>query len=222
MKISDFIFAIPKSIYVCMKLLPFKQAIKLPIVVNSRCKILSLKGKCIITSPISLGLVKIGFNEIGLFDKKYATTILQIDGTLVFKGRARINYNSKIIIGQQGTLEIGSNFDNSAGISIVCWNKIVIGNNVLTSWEILMMDTDFHSTICTDTKHMNEQTGCIEIVGDNVWIGNRAMLLKGTKIPNGSIIGAMSLVNKVFLDENCLLAGNPAHICKKHITLCRE
>ena len=41
-----YIISLPKSIYVCFRLLPIKQAYKLPIIVNYRCKLLDLSGVC--------------------------------------------------------------------------------------------------------------------------------------------------------------------------------
>ena len=40
------------------------------------------------------------------------------------------------------------------------------------------------------------------------------MILKGSKIPSNSMIGACSLVNKEFTEENTVIAGSPAKIIK--------
>lgn len=41
-----YIISLPKSIYVCFRLLPINQAYRLPIIVNYRCKLLDLSGEC--------------------------------------------------------------------------------------------------------------------------------------------------------------------------------
>ena len=46
-------------------------------------------------------------------------------------------------------------------------------------------------------------------IGNNVFIGMNAMILKGVTIGNNVIIGAESLVNKD-IPDNCVYAGNPA------------
>ena len=45
--------------------------------------------------------------------------------------------------------------------------------------------------------------------------------MKGAKIPNNCIVGANSLVNKEFFEENCLIAGTPAKIIKKGVNWSR-
>lgn len=48
-KLLEYTFSLPKSLYVCLKLLPFYQAIKLPIIVRYNVKILSDSGSvCIV------------------------------------------------------------------------------------------------------------------------------------------------------------------------------
>lgn len=48
-------------------------------------------------------------------------------------------------------------------------------------------------------------------IGDNVFIGENAMILMGTTIGNNCIVGANSLVKGVFPD-NVVIAGNPAKV----------
>ena len=64
---------------------------------------------------------------------------------------------------------------------------------------------------------INEETKEI-IVGNDVWIGARATILKGSVIPSHSIIGAMSLISRVFKKEYTVIAGNPAVIIKHNVT----
>ena len=54
-------------------------------------------------------------------------------------------------------------------------------------------------------------------VGNHVWIGEGAFIMKHARIPDNSIVGAMSVVTKAFTDENIVIAGNPAKICKTNI-----
>jgi len=51
------------------------------------------------------------------------------------------------------------------------------------------------------------------IVGDDVWIGHRCILLPGVKIGTGAVIGAGSVVTKD-VPEYAVVAGNPARIIK--------
>ena len=51
-------------------------------------------------------------------------------------------------------------------------------------------------------------------IEENVWIGERSIVLKGSKIGKNSIIGAGSVVAGD-IPENCIFAGNPAKFVKK-------
>lgn len=52
------------------------------------------------------------------------------------------------------------------------------------------------------------------IIGNNVWIGGRVVILPGRKIGNNVVIGANSVVTKD-VPDNCIVAGNPARIVKQ-------
>jgi len=52
------------------------------------------------------------------------------------------------------------------------------------------------------------------IIGDNIYIGPGAKLYGKITIPNGCVIGANSVVNKSFEEENVCIAGVPAKIIK--------
>ena len=51
-------------------------------------------------------------------------------------------------------------------------------------------------------------------IEENVWIGERSIVLKGSKIGKNSIIGAGSVVAGD-IPENCIFAGNPAKFLRK-------
>ena len=56
--------------------------------------------------------------------------------------------------------------------------------------------------------------------GSRISIRNvgQSVILKGSVIPEGCVVGAMTLINKQFEESNCYIAGNPAIIKKTGIT----
>jgi acetyltransferase-like isoleucine patch superfamily enzyme len=204
-----------KTLLFNLKYFTFQDAIKFPVFVNRHTYIRNLKGKIIIYSKIKTGMIKFGADGVSIFDNKKSRSIWDINGTIIFQGHANIGHGSKVHVNKNAILTIGENFVITAESSIVCQKGITIGNNCLFSWDILIIDSDQHPYFDSNNNILNLPEAIA--IGNNVWIGCRSVLLKGTIIPNGSIIGAGSLVNKRFTLEHCIIAGVPANIVKKNI-----
>ena len=223
MKITlEKILSLPKSLYVSMRLFPLREALKLPVLCRYNVKCLSLKG-IIVSVKVRPFMFKVGFGDVGVYDKKYSRSILQIDGTIHLEGSGKYSFGhgSRLCVGGNANLYVDGDFINSAEGTIICMNEIHIGHHVTTSWNTLIMDTDFHETENTMTNEKYPVQSPI-FIGNNVWICTRAVVLKGSEIPNGCIVGANAVLNKKFKVENTLIAGNPASIKKEHITMARS
>jgi acetyltransferase-like isoleucine patch superfamily enzyme len=114
-----------------------------------------------------------------------------------------------------GTLEVGDKFQITAESTIICAKFIKFGDNNLLSWENIVMDTDYHKIYNYDNQKINENKDII--VGNNVWIGCRNLILKGSLIGNNIVIGSNSTVTGEFLEENLIVAGTPAKVIKENI-----
>ena len=100
---------------------------------------------------------------------------------------------------------------------ITAINKIVIGNNLLTGPDVLITD-NAHGLFDTSNAQRRPQDRELVskgevVIGDNVWIGEKATILPGVHIGNGVIIAANSVVTNNIPDL-CMAAGNPAKIVK--------
>lgn len=212
------IISIPKSLYVCFRLLPAKIAIKMPLLVRYNVKLLSLRGSVHIEQEaIKPALIRVGFGNVGVLDLQKERTILQINGNLHFQGKAFLGQGCRISIGTNAICTLGCNFRNSAGLTLICEEKIDIKDNVLIAWDTCIMDSDYHATINTITREISQISKPI-IIGNNVWIGMGAKVLKGTTISDGCILAAQTIVHKDVAEENCIIAGNPQQIVKRDIT----
>lgn len=219
------ILSIPKSFYVSWRLMGIKKAFKLPIFVRYNVCCESLSGKVKLKSGgVFHRMVTIGFGEVGIFDKKYDRTILQIQGTIIIEGVRHsvfCGHGARISVAQSGTLLFGKEFSNTAMMTIACKDRISFGDNVTVSWNVIIMDTDWHHTQNTLTEELSKMTQPI-IIGDRAWLCMRSVILKGSVIPDGCIVGANSLVTKQFCTSNTLLAGNPAREIKYNVQIYNE
>jgi acetyltransferase-like isoleucine patch superfamily enzyme len=193
-----------------------KIALKFPVLLSRNVQIKQLKGSICIKGDIKPGMITIGFSDVGIFDFKRSKAIWNVTGKVIFKGRALIGQGSKISIEDSGELIFGENLKITAETSIVSLNKIEFGKNCLLSWDILIMDDDFHAIINKEDSTYFPKSKPI-FVGDNVWIGCKTTILKGSYIPDHCIIGSNSTVNKKLEESNCLYAGNPLKARKKNV-----
>lgn len=96
-------------------------------------------------------------------------------------------------------------------------NKIVIGKACLTGKFVTISDNNHGSTSLSDLK---KSPLCRElvsngeiIIGDNVWIGDKATILGNVKIGDGAVIAANAVVTKD-VPPYSVAAGNPAKVIK--------
>jgi len=205
-----------KTFYFNLKYFPFKVAIKLPVLIGRQVFLSRMNGRVIINGPISTGLIQIGYGKVCITDFKRSRAILEIDGDLIFNGRAFIMQGCKINVMQNAQLIIGDDFNMSVECVIIAQKKIQIGNSSGISWESLVMDTDFHHIYDEDGIEFNQPKEII--IGDKVWVGCKCTLLKGAEIPSGSIVAANSMVTKKLTGEKSIFGGNPIRTLKSNIT----
>lgn len=212
-KLGAYARSLPKSMYFNLKYFPFSKAIRLPILISHRVWLMKTAGN-IILPECKTERIKIGFGEVGIFDKHRSRSIWQVSGTVEFKGKAKIGHGSKISV--SGKLIIGSGFCMTAESSIVAQKEISFGNNVLVSWDALIMDTDFHDIFDEKGQLLNAPMPIR--IGDNVWIGCRTLILKGIHIADGVVVAAASTITKTIDESNAIIAGSPATVVKEKIS----
>jgi len=93
--------------------------------------------------------------------------------------------------------------------------RIMLGSDCLLSSEIRIRTGDSHSVLDANGKRINKSKDVV--LGDHVWVGNRAILLKGCEIGRDSIVASGGIITKAFHTTNCVLGGNPARIIKENI-----
>lgn len=203
-----------RSLYLNLNQFTLSEALKLPIYVHKSYRLKSISGKIIINQPLSRGLVKFGTFEIGTYDKKSDTGIidLQGDSTLTFEGEALFGVGCRLSLNSGGHMSFGENFVVTASSTFICSNRITFGHSCLLSWENLFMDTDLHTIEPKSTKKEEIH------IGNRNWIGCRCTILKGTETGENCVIGANSQISSSFTENDVLIAGIPAKIVKKGVS----
>lgn len=115
--------------------------------------------------------------------------------------------------GTKKTLFIGDNCEFGDMTHIVALQRVEIGNNVLMASKVFVSDTNHGSYKGQDVSspHMSPRKRRLfsaqTIIGDNVWVGENAVILAGSEIGTGCVIGANSVITKK-IPPNCIVVGN--------------
>lgn len=205
--------SIPKTLCFNFHYFPFKTALKLPVVVSHRTYLRELHGKVELPEKVQTAMVKIGFGDVGHYDRKRSRSIWQVSGTVSFGGKASIGHGSKLSV--RGDLKLGADFNMTAESTIVCAKEITFGNDCLLSWDVLVMDTDEHPLFNKDDERINPDKPIK--VGSHVWIGCKCILLKGAEVPNNTVLAAGTLLKSAFAGDNQVIGGNPPSILKREV-----
>jgi acetyltransferase-like isoleucine patch superfamily enzyme len=99
------------------------------------------------------------------------------------------------------------------GAYIHAQKQITIGNNCVIAAGVNIIDSNGHELYSSDRTQGRDEAKEI-IIGENVWIGLNAIILKGTEIGDHSVVAAGSVVKGCF-PENSLIQGNPAILVKQ-------
>jgi acetyltransferase-like isoleucine patch superfamily enzyme len=111
----------------------------------------------------------------------------------------------------RGTLTIGDNVSINYGASIFAERAVTIGDRVRIGPYVSISDTDFH-----DAHDRNlRPAGNPVVLEDDVWIGTRALVLKGVRIGRGAIVAAGAVVTRDVAAYS-VVAGVPAQ-CVSHL-----
>lgn len=118
-----------------------------------------------------------------------------------------INTGTIIRIRDNAKLSIGNNTGINSNVLITCRDNIYIGNNVLIGPNTMIFDHDHdYKSRLWHNEYKNEKI----IIEDDVWIGCGAIILKGSHLKKGCIIGAGAIV------KGCV-EEKEIYICKQEI-----
>lgn len=122
--------------------------------------------------------------------------------------------------GIKKTLFIGENVEMGEMTHIVAHERVEIGNNVLFASKCFISDTDHGRYKGEEQSSPDEAPNRRKLytkpvqIGNNVWIGENAVILAGAQIGDGCVIGANSIV-KGEVPVGTMIAGAPAKVIKK-------
>ena len=115
-------------------------------------------------------------------------------------------YKATIEIHKDAEVEIGSAYINSDAV-ILAAKKVQLGNQCLVSRMVFIFDADHHPIYNEAGEQINLPRPVI--IGNHVWIGLQSVIVRGSKIGDGAVIAANSLVGGK-IKAGTMASGNPA------------
>ena len=150
-------------------------------------------------------------------DSKSSTSIsLDQNAKLIVENDFSLGNGIKVFVGANATLNLkGKDIESASGITadsvVMVDNFLEIGKDCIIAWNTFITDSDWHalpgSPITMETT-----------IGDHVWIGVGAKILKGVNIGKNSIVTSNSVVLKGNYPESSMISGSPAKVIKNDIT----
>ena len=144
-------------------------------------------------------------------------------GTVVVSELVRLGYapaprfgNGEILLQarfRDAVIHIGRDTALSNNVTIVALQQVWIGSRCLIGDNVSLADSDFHNIEPAKRHDASVQSSPVRL-GDNVWLGSRASVLKGVSIGDNTVVAAGSVVTRS-IPPNVVAAGVPARVVRK-------
>ena len=159
-----------------------------------------------------LGVVPFGFADSRM------RALVRVDGALEARGRVSIGMGARWHVAQGGRVTIGDHTYFSPRTLLLARNRISIGAGCAVAWDTQILDDDFHPLVVDGAQR--PRTAEV-VIGDRVWIGARATVLKGSRVADDCVVASGSIVTGTFDEPGCLLAGSPARVVRTNVSWSR-
>lgn len=223
MSIFRFLYILPKIIYFNFRFLPFRVALKLPIFLDYKTKVVipARRGSIKFTdyNIIRPGLIRlgIGYGSFELGRNRSSFFKIEESGCVVFQGKCNIDAGFRIVASRNSLISFGRNFHSNAGLLLSAANIITIGNNVGMGWECTVIDGDGHPIVDITTNAVVNSSKPITI-NDSTWIASKVSILKGVSLAANTIVPYGTILTKSCISTHCIFGGLPNRILKEKVS----
>jgi tetrahydrodipicolinate N-acetyltransferase len=152
------------------------------------------------------GALRIGLGAFGL-TSSYDVSVLRVrpEASMHCAGVVSLQRGVRVVV-DAGTLTIGHATNVNGLTKILVAREVSIGAECTLSWNVQILDNDFHALTVGGVTH--ESSAPVHI-GDRVWIGTAVVVLKGVTIGDGAVIAAGAVVTSD-VAPGAIAAGIPA------------
>ena len=114
----------------------------------------------------------------------------------------------------ESQIYIGSDTNINNNLTLISYgSRIEIGEGCLIGDNVFIVDSDFHP-LGPELRLTTKPESIPVNIGDNVFIGSGARILKGVSVGKDSVIAAGAVVTRGEYPGRTVIAGNPARVVK--------
>jgi acetyltransferase-like isoleucine patch superfamily enzyme len=157
------------------------------------------------------GALRVGLGPFGLTSEHDHSIIRVRPGArFTVQGVVSLQRGVRIVV-DAGELAIGHNTNVNGMTKILVAESVRIGRDCTFSWDVQILDNDFHTiTVNGEPKPSKAPI----VIGDRVWVGAGAIILKGVTVGDGAIVAAGAIVTRD-VPPSAIVAGSPATVVGK-------
>lgn len=152
-------------------------------------------------------------STVGPLPRVWGRVRVENRGRISIGARVRIRavpWASELAAAREGVLEIGDGTFINAGVSISAHRQVRIGSDCEIGPGVLIIDNDFHVPGNLSGRPPSRPV----TIGNHVWIGAHAIVLKGVTVGNAAVIAAGSVVT-ADVPAGSVVAGVPARVIRE-------
>jgi tetrahydrodipicolinate N-acetyltransferase len=154
------------------------------------------------------GALRVGLGPFGL-TSEHDTSVIRIrpGARFAVDGIVSLQRGVRVVV-DGGELRIGHGTNVNGLTKILVAQSVRIGSGCTLSWDVQILDNDFHA-ITRDG--VTRPSAAPVVIGDRVWVGTAALVLKGVTIGEGAVIAAAAVVTRD-VPAGAIVAGSPAAV----------
>jgi acetyltransferase-like isoleucine patch superfamily enzyme len=181
------------------------------------------------------GLVSLIDALLGWRSRRSGAVHVSRGTTIAWRRLKRVSGN-RLSVGEDSIIHADIRFEESGGeirigsrtfigrSDFVCYRSIIVGDDVIMSWGVTIVDHDSHSIDwvhrrndvrewSVGQKNWDHVAHAPVFIADKAWIGFNVSILKGVTVGEGAVIGACSVVTRD-VPAYSVVAGNPARLVR--------
>lgn len=127
----------------------------------------------------------------------------------IYKGVITIGFNCNVIIGEKLTVT------SNCLIITEEASEVRVGDDCMFATNNQIISSDLHPIFDNHSVERINLSNSV-FIGNHVWLGYDAKVIKGASVQEGSIIGHSSIVMTT-IPNNCIAVGSPARVAKRNV-----